>query len=239
MLINLFNVTFGCWLFSFMNQGYNGWIKIFSFIRQCAGQGSTRWKLKTVCPVNSKGRSMGLQLEIENSQVVIQGQKRSTKARTDIWRPRKIAGGQKRSSEASKSLTRPKKVADGQKKISEGHQESHKAKSDRQRPSTFWQGQNRLPKAVVNLGEPSTVLQAHGSTSKAIINLVRPLSTFHDVRMVNVTPNMLRAHTLVCVVQPGFFALGNLVSVHEGTKHWLVHEGIKPFCKWLHIEVIV
>jgi hypothetical protein len=29
--------------------------------------------------------------------------------------------------------------------------------------------------------------------------------------MVNVTPNMLRAHTLVCVVQPGFFALGNLV----------------------------
>ena len=92
---------------------------------------------------------------------------------------------------------------------------------------------------MVNLGEPSTVLQAHGSTSKAIINLVRPLSTFHDVRTVNVTPNMLRAHTLVCVVQPGFFALGNLVSVHEGTKHWLVHEGIKPFCKWLHIEVIV
>ena len=24
MLINLFNVTFGCWLFSFMIQGYNG-----------------------------------------------------------------------------------------------------------------------------------------------------------------------------------------------------------------------
>ena len=57
---------------------------IFFFIRQCAGKGSTRWKLKTVCPVNTKGQPVGLQLEIENSQDVIQGQKRSPNARNDI-----------------------------------------------------------------------------------------------------------------------------------------------------------
>lgn len=169
MLINLFNMTFGCWLFSFMNQGYNGWIKIFSFIRQCAGQGSTRWKLKTVCPVNSKGRSMGLQLEIEYSQDVIQGQKRSTKARTDIWRPKKIAGGQQECDKAKKGCRWPKKDLRRSSRVSQGQKRPPKAINSLTRPKSIAEGCGQSRRTFNSLAGPWVYQQGHHQSRKAFV----------------------------------------------------------------------